>query len=75
LKAGYKKYQAYSYLEEGKDYKTFKMAPEVGRVPEYLIPLSPEEEKRAEKVAKVKVGNQIIDTLLENVKYQFVSQR
>ena len=52
LKAGYKKYQAYSYLEEGKDYKTFKMAPEVGRVPEYLIPLSPEKEKRVKKVAQ-----------------------
>ena len=52
VKVGYKNYQAYSYLEEGKDYRAFKMAPEVGRVLEYLIPLSPEEEKRAEKIAQ-----------------------
>ena len=52
VKVGYKNYQAYSYLEEGKDYKAFKMAPEIGRVPEYLIPLSSEEEQRVEKIAQ-----------------------
>ena len=52
VKAGYKNYQAYSYLEEGKDYRAFKMVSELERVPEYLVPLSPEEEKRVEKLAQ-----------------------
>lgn len=52
IKKGYKNYKAYQYLEKDKDYRSFKMVPELGRVPEYLLPLSPEEEKRAEKIAK-----------------------
>lgn len=52
IKKGYKNYKAYQYLEEGKDYKAFKLASELDRVPEYLLPLSPEEEKRAKKIAQ-----------------------
>ena len=52
IKKGYKNYKSYQYLEEGKDYKSFKLALELDRVPEYLLPLSSEEEKRAEKIAR-----------------------
>ena len=52
IKKSYKGYKSYQYLEEGKDYKPFKFPPEIGRVPAYLIPLSPAEEKRAEQIAK-----------------------
>jgi len=52
VKVGYKNYRAYSYLEEGKDYRAFKMVSELERVPEYLIPLSLEEEKRVENLAQ-----------------------
>jgi membrane dipeptidase len=52
MKKGYKNYKPYSYLEAGKDYRDFEMGPELDRVPEYLIPLSQDEEKRVEKIAK-----------------------
>ena len=52
LKKTYKGYKAYQYLEEGKDYMPFKFPPEIGRVSPYLIPLTSEEEKRYEKIAK-----------------------
>jgi membrane dipeptidase len=52
IKKGYKNYKAYSYLEVGKDYRDFEMSIEIGRVPEYLIPLSPEEEQRTQKIAQ-----------------------
>lgn len=52
IKKGYKNYKSYQYLEERKDYKSFKLALELDRVPEYLLPLSSEEEKRAEKIAR-----------------------
>jgi len=52
IKKGYKNYKAYQYLEKGKDYKAFKLALELDRVPEYLVPLNSEEEKRAEKIAR-----------------------
>ena len=52
LKKTYKGYKAYQYLEEDKDYRSFKFPPEIGRVSPYLIPLTSEEEKRYEKIAK-----------------------
>lgn len=52
IKKGYKNYKSFQYLEEGRDYKEFKLALEQNRVPEYLIPLSSEEEKRAEKIGR-----------------------
>lgn len=52
IKKGYKNYKAYQYLEEGKNYKAFKLASELDRVPEYLILLNPKEEKRAERISK-----------------------
>jgi len=52
IKSKFKNYKSYQYLEEGKDYRAFLMAPEIDRVPEYLIPLSLDEEKRAKRIAK-----------------------
>jgi len=46
----YNGYKAYQYLEEGKDYKAFKMSPQINRVPEYLIPLTTEQEKRTQRI-------------------------
>jgi len=51
LKKEYKGYEAYQYLEKGVDYKEFKFPKGVGRVEEYLVPLTEEQEKRVLDVA------------------------
>lgn len=50
MNANYKGYQAYDYLEKGKDFKSVEPCAGDQRVEEYLIPLTPEQEKRLEKV-------------------------
>lgn len=52
MKRGYKGYKAYQYLEKDIDYKGFELAKEIDRVEPYLIPLSPEDEKRVENIIK-----------------------
>jgi|TARA_B100000315_G_scaffold260829_1_gene325967 membrane dipeptidase len=52
IKTQYKGYKSYQYLEQGKDYRTFTMTKEINRVPEYLVPLTPEQEERALKIAR-----------------------
>lgn len=52
MKKGYKGYKAYQYLEKDIDYKGFELAKEIDRVEPYLIPLSPEDEKRVENIIK-----------------------
>lgn len=47
----YDNYKAYGYLEK-EDYKRYRMAKEIDRVEEYLIPLSPDEEERVLRLAK-----------------------
>jgi len=44
----YTGYQSYHYLEENLDYKSFKLAREIGRVPSRQIALSPAEEQRVQ---------------------------
>ena len=44
----YTGYQPYQYLEKTVDYKSFKLAKEIGRVPSGQIALSPAEEQRAQ---------------------------
>jgi membrane dipeptidase len=44
----YTDYRAYQYLEENTDYKSFKLAKEIGRVPSDRIALSSTEEQRAQ---------------------------
>lgn len=51
IKTAYKGYQAYSYLIAGRDYPEYEFAP-WNWVGEYLVPLTPEEEKRVEAFAR-----------------------
>ena len=51
LNKRYDGYKAYGYLDQN-DFKRFKMAKEIDRVKEYLIPLSEEQEARVKKLAK-----------------------
>lgn len=51
IKTAYKGYKAYDYLEPGKDYQEFALSPKE-RVPEYLVPLTPELEARTRAFAK-----------------------
>lgn len=46
MKKGYKGYKSYQYLQGHVDYRAFKLAKEIARVPPYLLPLTPDEEKR-----------------------------
>ena len=47
----YDNYKAYGYLAQD-DFKRYKMAKQLDRVEEYLIPLSPDEEERVLRLAK-----------------------
>jgi membrane dipeptidase len=44
----YKGYQSYQYLEKGRDYKDFKLAKEIDRVPSTKVEVTGEEEKRVQ---------------------------
>lgn len=46
----YRGYKSFQYLEPGPDYRPFKLAKELGRVPAYEISLSPEEEARVARI-------------------------
>lgn len=50
LKKAYDGYKAYSYLEEGVDYKSFKLPHATEWVEPYLVPLTQEQEKRVREV-------------------------
>lgn len=51
----YSGYISFQYLERGKDYKDFKLANELNRVPPFIIPLTQEEEGRAKKLIQENV--------------------
>ena len=51
----YAGYMSYQYLEAGKDFVSYEMADQVGRVEPYLLPLSPDEEKRVTHLAQESV--------------------
>jgi membrane dipeptidase len=44
----YQGYRSYQYLEQDRDYKSFKLAKEIARVPSRQLPLSPAEEQRVQ---------------------------
>jgi len=46
----YEGYKSFQYLEAGIDYKAFKLAQEIGRVPEFKYPVSADEEARVQKI-------------------------
>jgi len=56
-KKTYNGYKSFQYLEPGSDYKVFKLAKEVGRVPEYVYPVTEDEEKRVQQLL---AGNIVI---------------
>jgi membrane dipeptidase len=41
-------YRSFDYLDAGVDYRSFDLVPQLGRVEPFVVPLSPEEEARAE---------------------------
>src|SRR5690625_2376147 len=49
-KKNYNGYKSYQYLEPGVDYKKFKLAKEIDRVPAYKVPVTDQEEKRVQKL-------------------------
>jgi len=46
----YDGYKSYQYLEEGIDYKPYKLVRQIGRVPSTIIPLSKSEEERVQEI-------------------------
>lgn len=46
----YQGYKSFSYLEAGKDYKTYPLSREFDRVQPYVLPVSPEEEARVKRI-------------------------
>lgn len=55
IKTAYKGYKAYEYLESGRDISAMEMCEGDLRVPEYLIPLTQEQEKQVYKLAEEKL--------------------
>jgi membrane dipeptidase len=48
-------YRSYAYLEPGRDYRAFDLAPEVARVPPYMLPLDREQAERAARLLRESV--------------------
>ncbi|SDT67708.1 dipeptidase [Jiangella sp. DSM 45060] len=48
----YTGYTSFSYLEEGRDYEAFALAPELGRVPAYELGLDDEQEERTRRLVQ-----------------------
>src|SRR5437763_12115197 len=46
----YSGYRSFDYLEAGRDYKVFKLAAEIDRVEPYVVPVSREQEHRAQQI-------------------------
>ena len=61
-KKRYDGYQSYSYLEPGRDYEEFDLAPQFGRVPAYDLDLSDTQEVRAQQL----IADSIIISLHEH---------
>ncbi|MFQ5790871.1 MAG: dipeptidase [Acidobacteriota bacterium] len=56
-KKQYKGYRSFQYLEEGVDYRGFRLAPEIDRVPSQKVAVSEAEEKRVQELL---TGNIVI---------------
>ena len=46
----YTGYKSFEYLEPGRDYKEFKLVPEIGRVPGHRLELSDSQRQRASRL-------------------------
>ncbi len=49
-KKKYNGYKSFQYLEPGVDYRPFKLAREIDRVPAYSYPVTPQEEQRVQRI-------------------------
>jgi len=58
----YTGYKSYQYLDEGIDYKVFELAPEIERVPPYIVPVTEEQETRVQKL----IGDSVVISLHEH---------
>ncbi len=43
-------YKSFQYLEPGVDYREFKLAKEIDRVPPYVYPVTPQQEQRVQRI-------------------------
>ena len=57
------RYRSFQYLEAGRDYRAFRLAPEVDRVPPEPVPLSPTDEERAERLLATSISISLHDHL------------
>jgi len=48
-------YRSFDYLVEGEDYRAFELAPQIARVEPYVVPLTAEDEVRAERLLREQV--------------------
>ncbi|MCL6600420.1 MAG: dipeptidase [Alicyclobacillus macrosporangiidus] len=77
-KKNYKGYKSFQYLEPGVDYKPFKLAREIDRVPRYTIPLSEAEQARVQRLFDENVVISLHDHMFvvpENVQEIFEYRR
>ena len=59
----YSGYKSFQYLDEGIDYKAFKLAKEIGRTEKYVEPLSKSEECRVERILEKQIVISLHDHL------------
>ena len=59
----YSGYKSFQYLDEGIDYKAFKLAKEIGRTGKYVVPLSKSEEGRVERILEKQIVLSLHDHL------------
>lgn len=45
-------YRSFDYLVPGEDFRQFELSPQIGRVAPYVLPVSPEQEERAERLLR-----------------------
>ncbi len=45
-------YRSFDYLVPGEDFRQFDLSLQIGRVPPFVVPLSPEQEERAERLLR-----------------------
>ena len=57
----YDGYRSFGYLEAGTDYASFDLAPQIGRVEPFVVPLEPDEDARARAVLERSVAVSLHD--------------
>ena len=63
-KKRYNGYKSFQYLEPGVDYKVFKLSKEIGRVPPYVVPVTPEQEQIVQEI----LATEIVVSAHEHIK-------